>query len=139
MIIPRHAVVEILFAAETVNAVIDIPVMRVFRFDRLAHVAAVLVTGVLPNARKLVTMPNGFYEPSMKIIIILLVLYFYELIRKGTEPFIRAVVDLRIRPHLNADFPLPFDIAQKIVPDALRCHRFAAIQLALNFGQKDFA
>ena len=82
MIVARHTVVKVFFAAVTVNAVIYIPVVRICRFDRLAHVAAVFIAGVLPNARKLVTAPYGFYKPPVKVVKIFLALYLYELVRE---------------------------------------------------------
>lgn len=47
-------------------------------------------------------MPYRFDEPPVAVVIIALALYLYEFIRKGTKAFVRAVVYLRVSPHLNA-------------------------------------
>ena len=54
-------------------------------------------------------------ETPVAVVIIALALYLYEFIRKGTKACIRAIVCLRVSPHLNADFSLPFDTPQKIM------------------------
>ena len=78
MIVARHTVIKVFFAAVTVNAVINIPVMRIGFFNGYFCVAAVFVTGVLSNALKLVTVPNRLYQPPVKVVIIALVLHLYE-------------------------------------------------------------
>ena len=65
MVVARHTVIKVFFAAVTIYAVINIPVMRIGFFNGYFCVAAVFIAGVLSNALKLVAVPNRLYKPPV--------------------------------------------------------------------------